>query len=176
MFLLLPLVLLQVSAHDSFMVASELRGLYDEMSQATLEYNTAAELDDFHRVFCTPDWVFIDLQGKRHDWQEMGEKAIQNVSGPPLETMTQTIRQIAVAPGGVTDVVEVTTVRNLLDDRAVVDAQEQYARRGEVQMETATTFFRDTWVETPGDWKLKSREQLIQTKVSVGPLDLRERE
>ena len=155
MLLLIPFAFLQLSFHDSLPVQTDLQGLYAEMSQAALlTGSTDAEIDDFHDVLCTTDWVFIDMHGGRHDWQDMREQTVRLLTGPPLDSMVQTIQQLALAPGSATVIVQMTTVRSLVGARA-----------------TERTFFRDTWVETPEGWKLKSREQLTPAKEFAVPLE-----
>ena len=45
---------------STFDVQTELQGLYDEISQATLQFVTESDVDVFHDVLFTDDWVFID--------------------------------------------------------------------------------------------------------------------
>ena len=67
--MLLTLSLLNPKAPlDRFDVQAELQGLYDEISQATLQAVTASDLDEFHDVLYTPDWVFIDMAGRTEAW------------------------------------------------------------------------------------------------------------
>ena len=52
---------------DTFAIQAELQGLYDEISQATLQFATASDVDQFHDVLYMPDWVFVDTTGQTLD-------------------------------------------------------------------------------------------------------------
>ena len=166
-FLLLPLALLPISFDHSFAVRTDLRGLYDEMSQASIQIGTA-EIDDLHEVLCISDWVFIDMDGRRHDWREMREGVIRLGEEQALDSMEQTIQQLVLVPGGATVIVKATAVRNVPADPTAFDDLAQSAQWHDTRQLTETTFFRDSWVETPDAWKLKSREQLTPAKASAG--------
>jgi hypothetical protein len=58
-------------ARDTFVVQTELQSLYDEESAAALQFFTTQDIDDFHGVFCTENWLFLDAAGQRHAWSEM---------------------------------------------------------------------------------------------------------
>ena len=157
--LLLTLTTLAVTFPlDTFDVQTELQGLYDEISQATLQFVTASEYRPFSRVCGHPDWVFLDATGQTQTWPQVRERAIQALSAPRLDSMNQRIQKVSLEPGGVTAVVNVTTVRT------IVDAQGRYGRQGASHTLTETTAFRDRWVRVSDDWKLKSREQIRRTE------------
>ena len=146
---------------DNFVVQAELQGLYDEISQATLQFTTADDVDEFHEVLCTADWVFTDPAGHKRTWPEMRQDAVRALSEPRLESMTQTIVKLSVDPGGATVVVNVVTVRT------IVDHEGRYGRPEVSHTLTATTPFRDRWVKVSDEWKLKSREQIGGPSESV---------
>ena len=62
---------------DNFIVQAELQGLYDEISQATLQFATASDIDEFHEVLYTPDWVFTDPEGHTRTWPEVRPDAVR---------------------------------------------------------------------------------------------------
>jgi hypothetical protein len=160
-FLLLWLAGLQSGAPDPFDVQSNLQGIYDELSQATMQFDTPADIDSFHHVFYTPDWVFVDAAGQRHSWAEMREHDVQALSGPRVDSMQQPIRKLSLVPDGATVTTKVTTVRT------IVDQEGRYGRKGATHTLTESTVFRDAWVKSGESWKLKSREQVGKPAVSV---------
>ena len=148
---------------DAFDVQAELQGLYDEISQATLQFVTESDVDLFHDVLYTPDWVFVDAKGRKQTWSEMRQGAIDALSAPP-DSISQPIRKLSLGSDAVTVTVDVTIVRT------IVDKDGRYGRQGASHTLTATTAFRDGWVRVSDDWKLKSREQISEPSVSVaGP-------
>jgi len=147
---------------DNFVVQAELQGLYDEISQATLQFATATDVDQFHDVFYTPDWVFVDTTGQKRNWSQVREGAIQALSSPPLDSMSQPIHKLSVTPEGVTVIVDLTTVRT------IVDHEGRYGRKEASHTLTDTTPFRDRWVRVSDSWRLKSREQIGRPIESVG--------
>ena len=161
MILLVAVGLLQSASPDLFTVQTEIQGIYDELSQAALQSVTDTDIDDFHEVFCTQDWQFVDAKGQRHAWQEMREQAVQALKAPPLASMVQRIRKVSLVPGGATVVVSMTTVRTVIDNDG------RYGRKDEPHALAETTLFRDSWVLSGDKWKLKSREQIGLPTVSV---------
>jgi len=140
---------------DRFEIQAELQGLYDEISQATLQFTTQSELDQFDDVLYTPDWSFTDAAGHTRTWPDMREEAFRALSGPRVDSMIQPIRSVSVdASGGATVVVNLVVVRTL------VDSEGKYGRSGETHTLTDTTSFRDRWIKVSGAWKLKSRTQI----------------
>ena len=99
---------------DNFLVQAELQGLYDESSQATLQFVSASDVDEFHAVLCTADWIFTDLAGHPRTWTEMRPDAVRALSEPRLDAMTQTIVTLSVDAGGATVVVNLSTVRTVV--------------------------------------------------------------
>jgi hypothetical protein len=146
---------------DMFEVQTELQGLYDEISQATLQFMTESDVDLFHDVLYTPDWTFVDAMGHRQAWAQVREQAIQALSAPSLDSMIQPIQQVSLGPAGATVVVNATTVRS------IVDTDGRYGRQGASHSLTETTAFRDEWVRVSDEWKLKSRTQINEPIVSV---------
>ena len=139
---------------DTFEIQAELQGLYDEISQATLQVTTQSELDQFHGVLYTPDWAFTDAAGHTRTWADVREEAFRAVSAPSADSMTQPIRKVSVDASGATVDVSVVIVRTL------VDHEGKYGRSGDTHTLTDTTSFRDRWVKMSGAWKLKSRQQI----------------
>ena len=159
---MLALTLLQQGAPpDAFEVQGELQGMYDEISQATLQFVTESDVDLFHEVLYTPDWVFVDRAGQKQTWPQVRERAIQALSAPRLNSMIQPIQKLSLVPDGATAVVRVTTVRT------IVDTEGRYGRQGASHTLKETTTFRDTWVRVSDAWKQKSREQIGRPTVSV---------
>ena len=147
---------------DAFNVGAELQGMYEEISQATLQFVTESDVDLFHDVLYMPDWVFVDAAGQKHTWSQMREREVQALSAPAFSSMNQSIQKLSLAPDGAA-----TVLVNLTTVRAIVDAEGRYGRQGASHTLTETTAFRDTWVKASGSWKLKSREQLGQPTVAV---------
>jgi len=158
---LLGLGLLQAGAMDSFSLQAELQGLYDEISQATLQFVTAADVDQFHDVLYTPDWSFVDAAGQRHGWTQMREQAIQSIAAPRLDSMSQQIQKLSRSPVGATVVVSLTTVRTIVDNDG------RFGKKGASHRLSETTAFRDTWVKASDAWKFQSRAQVGGPKVQV---------
>ena len=161
MLLLAFTVLQQGTPRDAFDVQAELQGLYDEVSQATLQFVTESDVDLFHDVLYTPDWVFVDGTGQKQTWSQVRERAIQALSAPPLDSMSQPIQKLSLAADGATVMVNLTTVRT------IADAEGRYGRPGASHTLTETTAFRDRWVRVSDEWKLKSREQVGRPTVAV---------
>jgi hypothetical protein len=159
--LLLLLAGLQSGSPDPFDVQSDLQGIYDELSQAAMQFATPADIDSFHNVFYAPDWVFIDAAGQRHSWTEMREHDVQALSGPRADSIQQPIRKLSLVPDGATVTTNVTTVRTIVDEEG------RYGRKGATHTLTESTVFRDAWVKSGESWKLKSREQVGKPTVSV---------
>ena len=146
---------------DTFAVQAELQGLYDEISQATLQFASDSDVDQFHDVLYMPDWVFVDTTGQTRNWSQVREGAIQALSSPPLDSMSQPIRKLTVTPEGATVIVDLTTVRT------IVDHEGHYGRKEASHTLTDTTPFRDRWVLISDRWRLKSREQIRRPVESV---------
>jgi hypothetical protein len=159
--LFLALALLQGGAQDSFSVRAELQGLYDETSQATLQFETESDVDQFHDVLCAPDWVFVDAMGQRHSWRQLREQAVESLTTRPFDSMIQAIQKLSLGPAGATVVVDVTTVH------AIVDNEGRYGRKGGSHTLTETIVFRDAWIRISDEWKQKLREQIGAPKVWI---------
>lgn len=151
--LLLTLALL-AGRPDAFAVQTELQGLYDEISQATLSFVTPADVDLFHDVLYTPDFAIEDADGHALAWPQVRERAIEALSAPPLDWLMQPIERMSLTADGASVIVHVTTIRT------IVDADERYGRTGETHTVTETTIYRDTWRHTADHWRLASRRQL----------------
>jgi hypothetical protein len=105
--------------------------------------------------------VFIDATKQTQTWPQVRQRAIQALSAPPLDSMKQPIQKLSLGSDGVTVVVNMTTVR------IVVDHEGPNGRQGASRTLRETTVFRDRWVRASDRWKLKSREQLGGPTVSV---------
>lgn len=92
---------------------------------------------------------------------EIKEHAMQASSAPPLDSMIQRIQKLSLVPDGASTVVNVTTVRT------IVDAGGRYGQQGASHTLTETTLYRDRWTRVSDEWKLKSREQISPSTVSV---------
>ena len=42
---------------------------------AALQLFATQDIDDFHGVFCTENWLFLDAAGQRHPWSDMRGQA-----------------------------------------------------------------------------------------------------
>ena len=158
---MLALLYGQTAHRDAASVEADLQGLYYEISQATLQFETASDVDQFHDVLYTSDWVFIDANGRQHSWPEVRDAAVAALEPPRIEWMEQSIQTLSPVPGGATVLVNVTTLRT------IVDHEGRYGREDDSHTLIETTVFRDRWVQGSDDWKLKSREQIGPPKVHV---------
>ena len=163
--LLATALLLPATALDMFQVRSEIQGLYDEISQATLQFVTASDVDEFHAVIYTPDWVSTDAKGHTSDWVAARQQAIDALSAPSPDSITQRIRKVSPEADGVTTVVAMVTTHT------IVDRDGRYGPSDMTHTLTETTLFRDRWVRVADEWKLKSRTQLSEPTVSVDKPD-----
>src|ERR1700719_3652288 len=75
---------------------ADLQGLYDEISQAGFQFGNATDVDVFHDVLYTPDWVFVDAAGQRHGWMQVREEVIQHVHARPYASMIQAIEKLSL--------------------------------------------------------------------------------
>jgi hypothetical protein len=146
---------------DKFDVQFELQALYDEISQATLQFDTATDVDDLHSVLFTPDWTFTDAAGHTKTWADIRPAAVEALSAPRPDSIVQPITKLTSAASGTTVVVKVITVHT------IVDHEGRYGRKDASHTLTKTTTFRDRWVRVSDAWKLKSREQIGQPTESV---------
>ena len=146
---------------DTFDVQFKLQALYDEISQATLQFDTAMDIDDFHEVLYTPDWVLTDAAGHVQTWSDVRQAAIDALSMPRPDAIVQSIGKLSVDADGATVVVNVITVHT------IVDHEGRYGRKDASHTLTDTTAFRDRWVRVSDEWKLKSREPIGRPTESV---------
>jgi hypothetical protein len=150
-----------IAPHDEFPVRAELQGLYDEISQVTQQLETASDVDLFHSLLYTSDWVFIDATGQRHSWWQVRQEAVSTLELSRVDSMTQSIQTLSLVPNGATVLVNVMNVRTM------VDYDGRYGRKGGFHTLTEATVFRDGWIRVADDWKLRSREQIGQPTVLV---------
>jgi hypothetical protein len=159
--IVLTAIFLQSAGSDPFLVQAELQGLYDEMSQATLQFQSDSDVDDFLAVIYTPDWTLTGADGQRHSLQDVRTQAIAALSQPRLDSKKQSIQKLSFVPGGASVVVTQTTAQTVVDDAG------KYGPKGRSHVLSAVSVFRDDWVGAEGQWKLKSRQQVGQTKTLV---------
>ena len=86
---------------------------------------------------------------------------INTLTGPRLDWIAERIQKLSLVRDGAVAIVNYTAVKPIVDDEG------RYGRKGASHTISETTAFRDTWVKTGDTWKLKSREQIGQPKVSV---------
>ena len=84
--------------HDEFPMRAELQGLYDEISQVTQQLETASDVDLFHDLLYTSDWMFIDAKGQRHPWWEVRQEAVRTLESSGVDAMTQSIQTLSLVP------------------------------------------------------------------------------
>ncbi len=168
MILGIPLMItmvLQTPAPDPFLVKAELQGIYDEITQATRQFETPADVDDFQAAVYTPTWTFTDASGRRFTWTEMRPHAVDALARTTEEKTDVSSRtlidKIALTPGGAT-----TTVTSW-QERTVVDADGKYGKPGVTHVVDLVTIYRDDWVGGGSSWKLQARQQVGETKTVV---------
>jgi len=150
---------------DPFLVQAAIQGLYAEISQASLQFLTEADVDDFHDILYTPDWTVTDTMGRQHTWMELRAQAIEALQAPHRDPIVQSIQKLTLAPGTASALVNVTIVRS------ITDTEGKYGKKGDPHTLTETTTFRDTWVSVGDRWKMKGRQQVGQPRVAVDKPD-----
>jgi hypothetical protein len=150
-----------LASPGSLDVLSNLQGLYDEATQVTVPFMTEADVELFDDVLYTPDWVFVDVSGRKQTRADVREQANQAASAAVADSVIQRIQKLSLLPDGATTIVNRTIVNT------IVDADGRYGRRGAIHTITETTVYRDTWVKAADEWKMKSREQLKPAQISV---------
>jgi len=156
-----PAVRAASPASNPFVVQAELQGLYDEESAAALQFFTTQDIDDFHGVFCTENWFFLDAAGQRHAWSEMRGQAATLLAEPRATSISQPISKVSLNREGAVALVTRTTVHDVIDDEG------RYGRKGARHTLTESTRYKDTWVQVGDGWKQQSREQLGQPSQRV---------
>ena len=162
---LFTLALLHVASGDSFSVRTQLQGLYDEISQATFQFDNETDIDDFHAVLYTADWTFVDADGRRHSWPEMRQQAVNALGQPLPDSMQQVIQKLSLVADGAIALITLTTART------IVDGTGRYGRKGAPHTITTVTLFRDEWVGADDQWRLKSRAQIGPSRTLVDAED-----
>jgi len=155
------LLLAQGTPVDTFAIRADLQGLYDEISQATMQFENAHDVDQFHEVLYTQNWEFVDAKGNKRQWSDLRADAIRALDAPPVDSMIQTIQKLSLAGDTATSLVNLVTVWT------IVDRDGQYGAKGASHTLTETTQFRDVWISVDGAWKMKSRQQIGEPKVLV---------
>jgi len=162
---LLALSLLQPERPDTFSIRADLQGLYDEISQAMLQFVTEADVQEFHDVLYTPDWVFVDATGVRYSWQQVRPQAVELLKSPRAASIVQPIQKLTLQPNGAVVIVDVAVTRD------IVDGDGRYGPRGASHSLTEITRFRDSWVKVSDKWKQTSREQVGKPRVLLDKTD-----
>jgi hypothetical protein len=154
-------VLLQSSA-DTTQLRFDLQGVYDEIAQAGLQFDSPLDVDEFHAVFYTPDWSFVDASGTRHTWSELREQTVATaLNEAKPDGVHHTLEKITPVSGGATVTVLLETSRTITDDAG------RYGRRGAMHTLVDVTRYRDQWVMVEGSWRMRERNQLGATKTLV---------
>jgi hypothetical protein len=159
------LAVLGTASPNVFEVQTQLQSLYDEITDGAEQFTSPADVDLFHGVLYAPDFVFVDKGGKTHEWPEMRALAIEAIGMPLPDSSIQSIQKLTLVTGGAAVVVDMTTVRT------IVDKDGTYGHKGATHTLTEFTPFRDLWVRADDGWKLKRRAQIGATTVSVDKRD-----
>jgi hypothetical protein len=145
---------------DTRTVQMQLQGLYDEISNTVLQFADESDVDAFHNVLYTSDWVFVDVDGQPHPWAEMRAPAVAAISEPPPESSIQRIEKVSLLPDRAIVNVKATLMRSVPD-------ADGHNGRAQARSLTETTEFRDVWVKTGETWKCSARTQVGVPVVSV---------
>jgi len=154
-------VALQVPSQDAFQIRTDIQGLYDEMAQATLQFDSPLDIDEFHSVLLTPNWTVVDDKGVRHPWSELRDKEIAELNQPRPDSIKHIIQKVSLAQNAATVTVVVETVRTITDTAG------KYGRAGATHVLTEDVPYRDSWVYTDAKWRLNLREQVGSPKLWV---------
>jgi hypothetical protein len=92
---------------------------------------------------------------------QVREQTVRALSMPRPDSIIQKIQKLSLAGGGVTLVVDETTVRTFVDDEG------KYGKKGATHSRTETTEYLDTWASANEHWKLRSRQQVGSPKVWI---------
>jgi hypothetical protein len=149
------------SAADAVSIRADLQGLYDEISQAPMQFFTESDIDTFHDVMYTNDWTWIDASGHAHAWTELRDEQARSLNTHHHDPMVQSIQKLTLQTGGATILVNVTVVRTIVDNDG------RYGAKGAMHTLNETTPYRDTWVTVADRWKMKSRQQTGPPRVVV---------
>ena len=136
---LLLLATMMSSKADWFRVQSDLQALYDESTQAELQFETALDVDEYHAVRFAPGWTFVDASGKSHSWEEMRASALSALPD----------RKDWIVDG-------IQKVVSVNGDTAVVLVNETVVKKNVGE----TTSYKDTWIKDGDSWKQQSRAQV----------------
>jgi hypothetical protein len=156
---------LQSASPDPFLLQAQVQGLYDEMSQAALQFGTESDIDDFYGALYTSDWSMTDAKGQQHTWPEVRQQEVAALSQPKSDALRQAIQKFSLVPGGASVIVLRTDVRNIVDNEG------KYGPVGKAHVIAEQTLFHDEWVGEGEHWKLKSRQQEGPTKILVDKTD-----
>ena len=161
--LVLALSLAQPKATALSPAHVELQGVYDELSQAALVSHSESDIDDFHDVFYTPQWTFVDTSSSTHTWEGVRADMVSKLQQPGPDWIKQSIQKVDETATDLTAVVE------MIVTRTIVDADGRYGTKGAAHSITETTTFRDTWVKPGFSWQCEKRQQVTPTRQVVGP-------
>jgi hypothetical protein len=137
--LFLALLTLWSPTAPFFGVRSDLQALYDEVDQATLQFDTPSDIDTYHAVRYTNDWTFVDAKGTRHSWNDVRPSMVAALDDR-TDWLTDSIEKVVSSK----------------PDQAVVIVNETLVKQATSQL----TQYRDTWVKAGDSWKFKMREQV----------------
>lgn len=132
---------------NQFQVRAEIQSLYDEISQATLQFVTPQDVDQFHAVLFTSDWSLVDAKGQKRSWADVRGDAIKTLPEPPYDSILQSIQKLTLNHDGTEAVALVRVKTSRVDGRTVVED---------------SSIYRDTWTKTDDGWKVKQREQIAR--------------
>jgi hypothetical protein len=153
------------SAADTASIRADLQGLYDEMSQAPMQFLTESDIDAFHDLMFTTDWTSVDTAGHVRSWADVREAQVQALNVSHHDPTVQSIQKLTLQSGGATILVNVTVVHTIVDNDG------KYGAKGATHTLNETTPFRDTWVGGGEHWKMKLRQQVGAPKIVVDKPD-----
>jgi hypothetical protein len=153
---LFMLALLPTGSPDLFSVCSALQGLYDELSESPPPQS--ADAAAYHAVLYTPDWAYVDQDGRRYSWPEFQQKQLQD---PQVDETSQYVQAVSLTSDGALAMIKRVTVRT------VADTEGRYGPKGRTHALSELTTFRDTWARTGETWRFKTREQVGSPRESI---------
>ncbi|HEX4346603.1 MAG TPA: hypothetical protein VHZ73_03480 [Vicinamibacterales bacterium] len=142
---LLLVASLMSSAPNTFDVQSNLQALYDEATQAELQFDTPLDIDEYHAVRFTPAWTFVDASGSSHSWDEMRAAEVSELS-QRKDWIADSIQKVV----SINETTAVVLVNEMIVTKNV----------------GATTPYKDTWVKDGDSWKEQSRAQVGPAKTA----------
>ena len=141
--LLLLASMMSSSKLDAFSVQSDLQALYDEATQAELQFETPLDVDEYHAVRFAAGWTFVDASGTSHSWNDMRGSEISAL-GDHKDWLVDGIQKVVSMDGST----------------AVVLVTETVVKKDVAEM----TSYKDTWIKDGNSWKQQSRAQIGAAK------------